>query len=131
MEWGTASVASAQHTLTTEVTTSAGVTESSSSTFTVDNSPPPTGVAITPPAAGATVSGNVLVKATAADDRAVAKVVLTVDGSVVASKTSAPWDLTWNTLDPLNPAFNARTTSRSRRSTAADARLSRWCAPSR
>ena len=33
--------------------------------FTVDNSPPPTNVTITQPAASATVSGNVLVKATA------------------------------------------------------------------
>ena len=32
--------------------------------------------------------------------------VLSVDGSVVATKNAAPWDLTWNTLDPLNQAFN-------------------------
>ena len=54
VSWNSATVASAQHTLTTVGDRRrAGVTESSSSTFTVDNSPPPTGVAITSPAEGA------------------------------------------------------------------------------
>lgn len=106
LSWNSASVPSTQHTLTTEVTNAAGVTESSTVDFTVDNSPAPTGVAITAPAAGATVKGSVTVNATATDDRAVRKVVLTVDGSVVATDTTAPYSLTWNTLDPLTQAYN-------------------------
>ena len=82
------------------------MTETSSSTFTVDNSPAPTGVAITAPAEGAKVKGAVTVAATATDDRAVSKVVLSVDGSVVETDTAAPFSFTWNTLDPLTQAFN-------------------------
>ncbi|MCF6376449.1 Ig-like domain-containing protein [Nocardioides KLBMP 9356] len=106
LSWNSASVSSAQHTLTTEVSTPSGVVETSSSTFTVDNSPAPTGVAITTPAEGAKVGGSVTVNATATDDRAVSKVVLSVDGSVVETDTAAPFSFTWNTLAPLTQAFN-------------------------
>ena len=106
LSWNSASVSSAQHTLTTEVSTPNGVVETSSSTFTVDNSPAPTGVAITAPAEGAKVKGAVTVAATATDDRAVSKVVLSVDGSVVETDNAAPFSFTWNTLDPLTQAFN-------------------------
>jgi len=57
---------------------------------------PPT-VAITSPAPGATVSGTVRVAVDAADDRAVDRVELSVDGSAVATLRTAPYGHDWDT----------------------------------
>jgi hypothetical protein len=57
---------------------------------------PPT-VSFTQPAAGATVSGNTLVRAQATDDVRVEKVDLWVDGALAQIDTTAPYDFTWNT----------------------------------
>ncbi len=51
---------------------------------------------ITSPVSGSSVSGAVTVTATAADDRAVSSVGLLVDGTVVATDTSAPYSFDWN-----------------------------------
>jgi hypothetical protein len=61
----------------------------------------PPAVAITSPADGNTVSGSVLVQVEAADDTAVARLDVYVDGDLVASDTvaalSAAWDTTTET----------------------------------
>jgi peptidoglycan/xylan/chitin deacetylase (PgdA/CDA1 family) len=62
----------------------------------VDTVPP--SVAITSPANGATVSGNVKVVASPADGGSgVASVRFYVDGSLIATQTSSPWQVPWNT----------------------------------
>jgi subtilisin family serine protease len=55
---------------------------------------PPT-VSIASPAEGTTVSGDVVVSATAADDRGVARVEFLVDGTVKAVDTTAPYSYVW------------------------------------
>jgi MYXO-CTERM domain-containing protein len=55
-----------------------------------DTTPP--SVAITSPASGATVASNLTVKATITDDKGVTKADLLVDGSIVSSRTAAPWE---------------------------------------
>jgi hypothetical protein len=56
---------------------------------------PPT-VSITAPANGATASGLVAVTATAADDKGVAKVEFSVDGTLVSTATGAPFGFSWD-----------------------------------
>jgi len=53
-------------------------------------------VALTVPAAGATVSGPVRVAATAVDDRRVDQVEFLVDGVVKATDSAAPFEATWD-----------------------------------
>jgi hypothetical protein len=53
-------------------------------------------VSITSPGAGTTVSGNVSVLVTTADDVGVVKVELYVDGSLTGTSTSAPFTTQWN-----------------------------------
>ena len=63
---------------------------------------PPT-VSVTAPSAGATVSGDVTVTASAADNVAVAGVSFFVDGQAVgAEDTSAPYSVTWPTTAATN-----------------------------
>jgi hypothetical protein len=57
---------------------------------------PPT-VALATPAEGATVTGTVLVAATAGDDHGVAQVEFFVDGASIGVATTAPYEGTWNT----------------------------------
>lgn len=60
-----------------------------------DTTPP--SVAITAPAGGATVAGQVAFTATASDAAGVGKVDFVVDGLVIATDTTAPYAATWNT----------------------------------
>lgn len=62
---------------------------------------PPT-VSLTAPAAGATVSGNTTLSATATDDTAVNKVDFIVDGAVVNTDTTAPYSYTWDSTTVAN-----------------------------
>jgi hypothetical protein len=72
-----------------------------SATATADTTPPT--VSLTAPAAGATVVGTVHLTANAADNVAVASVQFKVDGTNVgAPDTSAPYDVTWDTLTATN-----------------------------
>jgi hypothetical protein len=59
-------------------------------TGTTDTAPPQ--VAISSPAAGATVGTTVTVKATISDDKGVAKGEILVDGTLKTSRTAAPYD---------------------------------------
>src|SRR5690242_4502192 len=59
-------------------------------------------VSISAPTAGATVSGALSVSFTASDNRGVARVELSVDGQVVASTTTAPFGVTWDTTTVTN-----------------------------
>ncbi|MHB8998847.1 MAG: Ig-like domain-containing protein [Thermoanaerobaculia bacterium] len=68
-------------------------------------------VALTSPANGATVSGSVLVAATASDDTGVARVEFRVDGSLQATRTAAPYEWTWNSTGVANGAHNVSATA--------------------
>jgi subtilisin family serine protease len=65
------------------------------------NAPPsdrtPPAVSISSPAAGATVSGNVLVTVAASDNLAVTKVELWAGSTLLGSRAEAPYYFTWNT----------------------------------
>jgi hypothetical protein len=63
-------------------------------------------VALTAPAAGATVSGTVAVTAAATDDVAVAKVEAYVDGTLMGTTTSSPYSVNWNTAGAANGPHN-------------------------
>jgi type VII secretion-associated serine protease mycosin len=68
---------------------------------------PPT-VQLTAPAKDAVVGGAVPITATAADDRAVARVDFFVDGVVVASDDTAPYSATWSTGTYTNTSHDVR-----------------------
>ena len=66
----------------------------------VDSSPPTT--SLTSPAAGALVEGTVTLSATASDDVGVSRVEFVVDGGVIATSTTAPYTVSWNTRGLAN-----------------------------
>ena len=71
-------------------------------TVTVTNDTAAPTVAVTGPAADATVSGTVTVAASANDDIAVTDVRFFVDGVALgAEDTTAPFEASWNTTDRL------------------------------
>lgn len=59
-------------------------------------------VQITTPSAGSTVQGTVPVNVTATDDVGVRRVDLLVDGTVAASRTTSPWQFSWNSAAVAN-----------------------------
>lgn len=61
-------------------------------------------VALTAPAAGATVAGTVTVAATAGDDSGVARVDVLLDGALLGSDTTPPYAIVWNTADTVDGA---------------------------
>lgn len=60
----------------------------------IDSAPPT--VSVTSPANGATPTGSVTFSATATDNVGVARVQFLVDGTVIATDTSAPYSTSWN-----------------------------------
>ncbi|WP_375764752.1 Ig-like domain-containing protein [Archangium gephyra] len=68
----------------------------------VDNDYTPPTVALTSPAAGATVSGQVSVEASANDDRQVGSVSFYVDGRWIGNSTSAPYVVMWDSTVETN-----------------------------
>jgi hypothetical protein len=94
-------LADGSHTFEVQATDAAGNPDSTPATrsWTVDTNvsdlTPPT-VALTAPAAGQPVGGNVTVSADAADNVAVDHVDFLVDGAVVATDGSAPYSASWN-----------------------------------
>ncbi len=61
-------------------------------------------VTLTAPVASATLTGNVSLTATAADQSGVASVDFLVDGSVIASSTVAPYSASWSSTSVANGA---------------------------
>jgi hypothetical protein len=73
------------------------VTSASGVSFTIADTTAPT-VAVTAPAAGATVSGTVTVSATASDNVGVAGVQFLLDGALLgAEDTTSPYSVSWDT----------------------------------
>ena len=100
MNWDSTGVTDGPHGLTAEVRDAAGNVGTASVVVNVANTPssdvtPPT-VSITRPLAG-TVSGNVLIEATAADNVGVVGVQFKLDGANLgAEDVSAPYSMNWD-----------------------------------
>jgi len=113
--WNTVTVANDSYTLSAKAYDAAGnVGQSSAVTVIVNNQIADTtapAVSITSPANSATVSGTVVVKATASDNIGVAKVELYIKGVLVATDTASPFSFTWDTTlltkDSYNLTFKA------------------------
>ena len=102
--WNTTALANGSHVLTAVARDAAGhETTAAAVTVTVLNDIAAPTVAVTGPAAEATVSGTVTVAATAADDIAVTGVRFLVDGVALgAEDTTAPFEASWNTTALAN-----------------------------
>lgn len=107
VEWdSTAGAAGSQVVTATAVSSADEAVTSAGRSVRVDNSPPPTGVAVTTPSASSTVRGTVAVTASATDDVSVSRVDFMVDGVLVGSDAAAPYSFAWNTTAPLSQAFD-------------------------
>ena len=97
--WDTRSLSNGGHTLTATAQDDAQNSRSTSVSVTVANGGDTTAptISITSPVAGSTVSGNVSVLVSAADNVSVVRVDLYVDGQLKATSTSAPFTSKWNT----------------------------------
>jgi Bacterial Ig domain len=91
-------LSSGSHTFQVRATDAVGNTDSTpaTQTWTIDTSAP-TGVAITAPANGSSVTGQVTISASANDNVGVTKVRFYVDNQLLATDTSAPFSVTWST----------------------------------
>lgn len=105
--WNTTGATNGAHTLTAKATDDAGnVTTSARVSVTVSNYAAPT-VAITSPTAGSTVKGMVSVAATASAEAGLERVEFYMDGlRIEPADTTAPYSVSWNTLDPALPAYD-------------------------
>jgi len=100
--WNTANVANGMHTVTAVARDRAGHETTTSADVTVANDAAPPTVALTNPAAGATLGGLATLVADASDDIGVVAVLFKIDGALVGIDTVAPYELLWNTADASN-----------------------------
>ncbi|MFY0522722.1 Ig-like domain-containing protein [Archangium gephyra] len=93
--WNSKTAASGGHTLSARATDLHGNTATTPAvSVTIDNTGP--AVALTSPVSGATVGSVVTVQATATDDAGVTRVDFLVNGVLLASDTTAPYAVEWN-----------------------------------
>lgn len=85
------------HRLTVKATNTSSLSASTSRDITVNDTAPPTGVAITAPVNNSTQQGTIAVTAQASDNVGVTKVEFRVDGQVKATLLSAPYSATLDT----------------------------------
>jgi hypothetical protein len=106
--WDTTALPNGPHTLQVQAFDAAGNSATTTAVgVSVNNVPPDTTlptVSISAPLPGVSVSGTVSVQATAADNVGVASVVFSLDGTVVATVTSAPYAWSWNTTQSAEGA---------------------------
>jgi hypothetical protein len=92
--WNASSLATGSYALVARAYDAAGnLADSAPVTVAVDNHAPT--VALTSPAAGATVRGAIMLTAGASDDLAVVRVEFYVNGALLGVDAAAPWSLTW------------------------------------
>jgi RHS repeat-associated protein len=108
--WDSTTASKGSHTITVQASDEAGnpAVTSAGVQVTVDNTGGPTGQ-VTAPSAGAVVSGSAVTLSASATGNgdAVKQVEFLVDGDRVgAPDTSFPYSVTWDTLAPLQPAFD-------------------------
>lgn len=117
VSWNTTSAANGAHTLSAVAKDSAGNSKTSTSvSVTVNNTTPdttPPTVAITAPPAGAALSGQVNVSASASDNVGVTSVQFLLDGTNLgAPKTAAPYTVGWNTVAAANGGHTLSATAK-------------------
>ncbi len=97
--WDTTTTPDGSHLLKAVAYDAAGNATSKAISVAVKNTVAPVNQAPTvtlgAPSQGATFTSSLKFSAAATDDKAVTKVVFSVDGSAVATDTSAPWAATW------------------------------------
>jgi RHS repeat-associated protein len=106
--WDSTSVATGTtHSITARATDDAGnqTTTTPATSVTVDNTNPPT-TAVTAAAPSAADPSKWTVSASASDDKGVARVEFYADQARFAEATTAPYQATWDTLDPLTSAYD-------------------------
>ena len=108
--WNTAGVTNGTYSLTAKaydagdnVGTSAAVSVSVNNTTTDTIAP---AVSISSPAAGVTLSGTATINATASDNMGVTKVDFYYGTMLIASDTTSPYSITWNTAGVANGSYN-------------------------
>jgi ELWxxDGT repeat protein len=95
LEWNTVGVREGGHLLTARAFDSVGnVSTSAEVGVTVDNTAP--AVALSAPAQNALLRGAILLGANASDNLEVARVEFYVDGTLLDTDTTAPYELSWN-----------------------------------
>jgi hypothetical protein len=85
------------HTLKTRTWDGAGNGKTSTVTVTFANDTQVPQVSLSQPSAGALVRGNVTVKALASDDQGVSHVEFRLDGALLATDATAPYQVSWST----------------------------------
>ncbi len=103
--WNTLVETNGSHAVTARAYDAAGNSASASVTVTVSNTVPDTTlptVSITSPINGTTVSGNIPVNVTAADNVGVNRVVYFVDGVSISTDNASPYVFNWNTASYSN-----------------------------
>jgi len=104
--WNSKSVPNGTHTLTVEARDAAGnVSTSAPITVTVDNDYTPPAVAITSPANGVSVEGQVSFQVDATDNRGVTRVEFFLNGALLVSDTSPPYSTVWDTSLEANGSY--------------------------
>ena len=110
--WDTTVVANGAHTITADANDPSGnVGTSAPVNVTVDNGAPPPDTtppttSITSPADAATVSGPIILSATAADDVGVTQVRFFVNGVLLSTDTTAPYSASWDTTTAVDGAYS-------------------------
>jgi len=102
--WNTRTSPNGEHTLTAKAFDAKGYSGLAEVTVTVDNDFTPPTVALTAPAEGQTVSGTVVLSATASDNKAVTRVAFFVGTTQVGSDSTAPYSYSYNTRSMPNGA---------------------------
>ncbi|HEX8160456.1 MAG TPA: Ig-like domain-containing protein [Pyrinomonadaceae bacterium] len=105
--WNTDPLAEASHTLQAKAYDAANnVGNSATVTVTVKHDVTPPTVALTAPAAGATLTGTVTVSANAGDDKAVARVEFYRGTTLLGTDDAAPYSVQWNTSAEVPGAYS-------------------------
>jgi subtilisin family serine protease len=110
LSWNARTVPNGPHVLSAVALDAAGnLSPMSSVNVTVNNDLVPPQTAITSPASGATVRGDVYIQATASDDRQVARVAFLVDGFWIGDDTTPPYSWQFETEEVLNGSHTLTT----------------------
>jgi hypothetical protein len=115
VSWDTTKSSNGAHVLKATLLTTAGKTWTAERSVTVSNGAETTvpTVALTSPASGATVSGNVAVAANASDNVGVVGVQFKIDGgNLGVEDTNAPYSMTWPSANVANGAHNVTAVAR-------------------
>ena len=121
--WDSNTVGNGARVLTAIAKDAAGNSMSTQITLNVLNDSTPPTVSFASPANGATVSGSVSALVSASDDVGVTAVEFRVDGVLVGTKTSAPYNFTWDSSSAPNGDHVFKATARDAAGHSADAQI--------